>query len=63
MTLTAWIGLGLFLVIAMAGAWFWGKLSDPKNGGTIGCCHCGQCLATGECVFRKKMQEQNAARK
>ena len=63
MTLTTWIGLGLFLVLVMTGAWFWGKLSDPRNGGTVGCCHCGQCLVSGECVFRKKMLEKNAAEK
>lgn len=63
MTVTTWIGLGLFVVIAAAGAWLWGSLSDPKKGGTVGCCHCGQCLVSGECVFRKKMLENRTAKK
>ena len=43
------------------GAWFWGSVSDPKRGGTIGCCRCGQCLSAGECVYRKKLLENSGA--
>lgn len=63
MTVTTWIGLGLFVVLAAAGAWLWGALSDPKKGGTVGCCHCGQCLVSGECVYRRKLLEKSAAGK
>ena len=63
MTTASWIGLGLFVVIVLVGAWFWGAVSDPKRGGTVGCCHCGQCLTTGECVFRKKLLEKSNANK
>ncbi|MBE6995614.1 MAG: hypothetical protein E7429_02620 [Ruminococcaceae bacterium] len=55
------IGVGLLLTV---GAWFWGNASDPKKGGAMGCCHCGQCIVSGECVMRgnlqKKMQEKQA---
>ena len=49
------VGLG-------AGAYFWGKASDPKKGGAMGCCHCGQCIASGECVLRKNLQKQPVKR-
>lgn len=45
-------------LLFMVGAWFWGKASDPKQGGTVGCCHCGQCISAGECVLRKNMQKK-----
>ena len=47
-----WIVPTLFLAAALAGAWFWGKVSDPREGGTVGCCHCGRCLASGHCEMR-----------
>lgn len=59
MTMMTWVGLGLFVVIVAAGAWVWGSLSDPKKGGTVGCCHCGQCLVSGECVYRRKLLEKS----
>ena len=55
----SWVVLGVFLVLLIVGAWFWGKASDPKRGGAVGCCHCGQCLAAGECVLRKNLQEKS----
>ena len=54
--MAAWIGLGLFLVIVAAGAWFWGKFNDPRTG-AVGCCHCGKCLVAGECVLRRELQK------
>lgn len=54
-----WIVPTLFLAAALAGAWFWGKVSDPRKGGTVGCCHCGQCLTAGECVLRKSLQKKD----
>ena len=52
-----WIGLALFLVIVLTGAWVWGKYSDPKSG-AVGCCGCGQCLASGECVMRRRLKAE-----
>ncbi len=54
----------IVVVVLMLGgvAWVWGSLHDPKHGGTIGCCGCGQCFVTGECVMVKKKQE-NAEKK
>ncbi|MBQ3095090.1 MAG: hypothetical protein IJC53_01470 [Clostridia bacterium] len=54
-----WIVPTLFLAAALAGAWFWGKISDPRKGGTVGCCHCGQCLTAGDCVLRKNLQKKD----
>jgi len=54
--------IGLAVVLGI-GAWFWGKASDPKNGGAMGCCHCGQCISSGECVLRKNMQKKAAKEK
>ena len=55
------ISLVLFSVVAVAGAWFWGSVSDPRRGGTVGCCRCGQCLSSGECVYRRKLLEKSGA--
>lgn len=54
----SWIFLVLFGIAVAAGAWIWGNLSDPRKNGTVGCCHCGQCVAAGECVLRKNLQEK-----
>ena len=53
------ISFVLFFVVALVGAWHWGSVSDPKRGGTVGCCRCGQCLSAGECVYRKKLLENS----
>ena len=47
-----WILFALALMIGGTG-WLCSKLHDPK-GGTVGCCGCGQCAKTGECVMTKK---------
>lgn len=31
----------------------WAKVNDPRNG-VSGCCGCGQCARTGECVMVRK---------
>ena len=56
----AWLVLAVFGILFVVGAWYWGKVSDPRNGGTVGCCHCGQCIATGECVMRRNLQKKAA---
>ncbi|MBR5471892.1 MAG: hypothetical protein IKU81_07260 [Oscillibacter sp.] len=57
-----WITIVITVVVLAGAAWVWGSLHDPKHGGTIGCCGCGQCFVTGECVMVKKKQE-NAGKK
>ena len=42
----------LMFIAALVGAWFWGKVSDPRKGGAVGCCGCGRCLTAGHCVMR-----------
>ena len=58
-----WLVLGVFGVGLAVAAWFWGKASDPKAGGTVGCCHCGQCISSGECVLRKNLQKNTVKEK
>ena len=55
-----WFFLILFFVGLLIAASVWGNLSDPKKGGAFGCCHCGQCIATGECVLRKQNMQKTA---
>lgn len=50
MTWFSWVVLAL--IIGGTG-WLCAKLHDPKDG-TVGCCGCGQCAHTGECVMTKK---------
>jgi len=57
-----WFSIVIVVFILAGAAWVWGALHDPKYGGTIGCCGCGQCLSAGECVMVKKMKE-NAGKK
>ena len=54
--------IGIVIILAV-GAWFWGNASDPKKGGAMGCCHCGQCIASGECVMRSNLQKKQAEKK
>ncbi len=49
----AWYGWVALALIIGGTAWLWAKLYDPKNE-TVGCCGCGQCAHTGECVMTKK---------
>ena len=51
--------LSLILVVAvLAGvAVVWAKVNDPRNG-VSGCCGCGQCARTGECVMVRKKAVQ-----
>lgn len=51
------------LVLTAAGAvsWAWGKYIDPKSE-VVPCCHCGQCLTTGECTMRRRLKEKAAKR-
>ena len=58
-----WLILGVFGVGLVGAAWFWGKASDPRKGGAVGCCHCGQCIASGECVMRRNLQKKAAKEK
>ena len=54
MTVLGWI---LLVGVLGAVAFVWAKVNDPKNG-VVGCCGCGKCAHTGECVMvRKKMME------
>ena len=46
------IVFALVIIAVMVGAWFWGKVSDPRKGGAVGCCHCGRCLTSGHCEMR-----------
>lgn len=48
-----WYGwLALAVILGCTGL-LCAKLHDPKDG-TVGCCGCGQCAHTGECVMTKK---------
>ena len=58
----SWVVLVLLFGVFCAIAGVWGYLHDPKHGGVVGCCGCGQCLATGECVMVKRMQEKGGKR-
>lgn len=50
MTWITWVALAMIVVGV---AWLCAKLYDPKSG-AVGCCGCGECIRTGECVMVKK---------
>jgi len=56
----AWSVLIFLFAGLLIAAAIWGKWSDPKKGGAYGCCHCGQCIAAGECVLRKQTLQKTA---
>ena len=47
------------LLIGVLGGtgWVWWALNNPKHGVT-GCCGCGKCAHTGECVMVRKKAAQ-----
>ena len=54
-----WFSIVIAVVILAGAAGFWGYINNPKHGGTTGCCGCGQCVVTGECVMVKKKLEKS----
>ena len=52
-------GLSWVLLIGVLGGtgWVWWALNNPKHGVT-GCCGCGKCAHTGECVMVRKKAAQ-----
>jgi len=57
MTVFSWI---VVIGVLIGVFWVWKTLNDPKNG-VVGCCGCGKCAHTGECVMvRKKAAKEES---
>lgn len=52
---------GFVVLGALAGtAWVWYQVYGDKND-VVGCCGCGQCAVSGECVMVKKSAKKRGA--
>ena len=53
---------GLIILLALAfgtAAWIWVKMYDDQSG-AFSCIHCGECIAAGECIYRKNPRGKSA---
>ena len=53
-------GLVILLVVVLGAAgWIWVKMYGDQSG-AFSCIHCGECIAAGECIYRKNQRGKSA---
>ncbi len=45
---------GIVLALVFGGVGLLWYLVYGRGGDVVSCCHCGQCISTGECVMTRK---------
>ena len=51
-----WFSVVILVLVLGGAAWVWVMLNNPKHG-VVGCCGCGMCAHTGECVLVKQQKK------
>ena len=53
-------GLVILLIVVLGGAaWICVKMHSDDSG-AFSCIHCGECIAAGECIYRKNPKGKSA---